>query len=1510
MGNLPVLLQRLLLMCMHWFGLDFAATKSRVASVLTDGLAMEQTSQLAHWRLGGLFSRSMAALLVVAGLLNLAPPAALAQQANLGACNTNSMVPFVNGSTPAFSVTQTNSTGGAGSWTPLFGSNTSPLAIDNNLTNSAQLNITLGGSGKLRVGDATNTYSAGNFAGFRISVGSLAVATLTIRTFNNGVQQESKNIPVQGGTFNAGFITTLPYDAIEVEYGLVGLTGGMTVFYAVNSPYCAGPALPECNSAVAMNSPVYPVEVVGQTEGVLPIGSGVSNASAVISTASGDFATLNLGTGAAVLYVKDLITTYPAGTFAGFDVKNIDFVNDKFGGLTITTLLGGVQQEASGVFNVLVLASSEQSLVSFGVDPTGRQTVGFVTTKPFDEIKIAYAKVDIPFSNNEHPTEVYSAILDNRCGVGTLACNELKDFNFPTYPASEYSGQIGGCLSTMFGQGALVSADTSDFVGIIDGVAVGCSQYVGVRNSRVGDTYPAGTYAGFELMQLGVVSISVADFGTITTYLNGAVVESSTSANLIASSFVVGKKQFVGFKTTQPFDEVRYSRLGLISASVTTTRVYRAVIEKVCPVPLTACNTLTTLNRPERSLVTASYTAPYLGVIGCSATNTGEEALITANPNDFALMTLVQANQCFRWVSVKDQGTVYPAGTYAGVDLEYTSLVAVQVGDFQYVKTYLNGVFQEQRARGSLTTLSALTGGRQVFGFNTTLPFDEIRYEEYTVFTPLTTSSTRVYGMVVEKFCDGAPLTCTTPNNVPGLETDFVRLNSPASATATNTGWPMTLSGNPNAGFLGIAACTNQLTGLQNAISADVNDYAEIALTGINCTASIDFEINSQTIAAGTWAGVEVENTTAANLDLINGVTVQTYLNGALQESRTAAGLLDVSIGASTKKKLGFVTSKPFNKIVYIQGSLIGAALGTTKVYGALLRELCAAPALTCNEKKILSMPEYPISTNSIVGGACISGVANADAIGTPDPNDYAYFTLGLNILCDRAVAVRDWKTTYPAGTYAGFDVQFDAIVEVALNDYKIQTYLNGVMQEEVDADFALSYGLYAGSVRFPVGFKTTQPFNEVRFVLKSLAAASGTGVRVYDSFLMNLCQPTTVACNQTYELRPSATGSPIVIDGTKSGITGACAGCFISNAENLLTTTPTDYAEISMLTGLGNEAKIAVLNPLHSYPAGTRVGFTYQNQNTIFDASLFSNTKIRTFLNGVQQQEITGQGNLIEFPIITSWNTPSIKNIGFTATQPFDEVQIAFTNLTGSLQVYRVYGAFVDTQTSSGTFGTTPLSCSCASGTVSPAMTTTALANTCPATTVDLNTAFAGTAPVGTSLVWATTPTPTTATALSSTATVSGTYYGFFYDATNQCFSPASTSVVVSITACSPTSFTLANSNPATQTAVQGAMMTGNAASLLNPSGGTAPYTYAAFNPATPGTTGLTIPTAHGSVTINPTTGAYTYTPNPGYSGSDSFGLRVCDSSPTPNCQNVTVPVTVLAVNTNCNVPNATITK
>jgi hypothetical protein len=76
-------------------------------------------------------------------------------------------------------------------------------------------------------------------------------------------------------------------------------------------------------------------------------------------------------------------------------------------------------------------------------------------------------------------------------------------------------------------------------------------------------------------------------------------------------------------------------------------------------------------------------------------------------------------------------------------------------------------------------------------------------------------------------------------------------------------------------------------------------------------------------------------------------------------------------------------------------------------------------------------------------------------------------------------------------------------------------------------------------------------------------------------------------------------------------------------------------------------------------------------------------------------------------------------------------------------------------------------------------------ITNVCPATTVDLSPLVTSTAPLETSLVWFTNAAHSGESYTTPTEATAGTYYAFYFDYTNNCYSSASTPVVVTILNC-----------------------------------------------------------------------------------------------------------------------------
>jgi hypothetical protein len=89
-----------------------------------------------------------------------------------------------------------------------------------------------------------------------------------------------------------------------------------------------------------------------------------------------------------------------------------------------------------------------------------------------------------------------------------------------------------------------------------------------------------------------------------------------------------------------------------------------------------------------------------------------------------------------------------------------------------------------------------------------------------------------------------------------------------------------------------------------------------------------------------------------------------------------------------------------------------------------------------------------------------------------------------------------------------------------------------------------------------------------------------------------------------------------------------------------------------------------------------------------------------------------------------------------------------------------------------------------CNAGTVAPTLIATSATNVCPATGVNLNNYISSSS---NNLVWFTNNTHSGSAITTSGSANSGTYYAFYYDATNNCYSPASAALTIAITSCNP---------------------------------------------------------------------------------------------------------------------------
>jgi hypothetical protein len=759
----------------------------------------------------------------------------LAQQSRLP-INSLTSTPWVNGSTPAFTVTQTNTSPGVSTWiTPLTITDSSPEAIDNDLNDPAQATVAISGSASLRVADA-NTYNARNFVGFLVRNSSLAgvnlLGAITINTYlgNSTTPEETSTAAsllgvssgLVSGATEVGFYTTKPYSQVEIIFtNPLTLITTYEVYYAVQRAYQAGPVL-ACNTPTALTAPAYPVVIDPANTGLSGVSVGsVNNTNNAIDADAATYAEIAIVAGvggSGSMGVRDVVTTYPAGTFAGFDISSPALVGTSvLGGLRIETYLNGV---ATGdFFENGSTAGASVPLLS----GTGRQTVGFLTSLPFDEVKLTVRQT---VGVNVGTSRVYGAVFTRFCIADQLACNTLTSVTNPGSPVfvdGENTGitSIACTACTINNPTNVVDGDPANAATIVLAAGVASSGSFAVANAL--ETYAPTSFAGFDVETSALLSAGALSSATISLYNNGTLVQTGTGNALIigaSSALLTGtSRQIVGIVATAAYDEVKIIFNQVAGADLGNIRIYGAIFDKLCAGTI-ACNNSYLLTQPSFPVVINAANTGLTGVTcaGCSIADPWN--VVSASNADFSRVTLTANVAAAATLAVVDPIDTFPVGTAAGFIVNPVNTIAqLDLLNSITISTYNNGTFQESRTGSGLLnlqllqTLTVVAGTATNVSFIASLPFDEIRIEFRSLAGAVNVND--VYGAFVDTRASegGGALSCNvvknpdfnvTHVNVP--ETGSVATNDKVPAGATYGPTATAGAGNPAGGTLTLNA--------------------------------------------------------------------------------------------------------------------------------------------------------------------------------------------------------------------------------------------------------------------------------------------------------------------------------------------------------------------------------------------------------------------------------------------------------------------------------------------------------------------------------------------------------------------------------------------------------------------------------------------------------------------------------------------------------------------------------
>lgn len=896
-----------------------------------------------------------------------------------------------------------------------------------------------------------------------------------------------------------------------------------------------------------------------------------------------------------------------------------------------------------------------------------------------------------------------------------LACNTVTNWTTPTVNFNPISGHTGTTLTNSGNitdgneaSGAtltLVSRRYSEGLGVCN-ATTSASVQIDIndapreynRGNFVGIITSANPLSTFDSFTFTMLNASGNPIGSALT---------PTVTNLGGGNFRVSvitpseAGTFTGIRISATLDAPGglACTAGLGSATNTESIQIRNIAQvNYCAGVELACNARTTPSFPSYNVSVSSgqsgLLSTLLGGLGLSAViNPGD--LVSPSTTDYASfislvgLSLGSITNEERYIAVTDNVTTYPAGTFAGFVIENNNLISLSLLDkYQIELRDSNGALVQPAISGPSLLLSGglLTGsGPKTIGVIAGQPFNQVRLVEKPGIGASVAVETRIYTAVFRKLCEATSTACNTPTRI------------------TDSTHPVILS-TANTGVSGTIGINFNVADADNLLDADASDPARIILPAGAGSGYISVKKGLSEFPENSLVGFDVSRPVIANVGLLQGFTIKTFLNGTPTTDEISDNqLLTVNssiLSGTSRQLIGFIPKEPFDEIQLIVSGVSVAS--TTNVHALVIQEFCLSEDdLACNNPTPASIPENPVYINSANTGlsasACVGcSINNTQNIIDGNSSTYASVILAAGDV-NASISVANALETYPAKSFAGFEIGTATLLSASiLSSIEINLYNDGnptPVKTVSSAGLILSATssiLDEGLNRQLIGIVSELPFDEAQIVFKQTGVNLGT-IRIYKAVFTGSCPLTPITCNSSYYL--TQTAFPAYINPARTGTSGIANVSLggLKDAWNVVTSSTSDFAVMGFAAEAGALAatSISVVDALNKYPAGTVAGFTISVSPSLIDAGLFSALTVNTFNDGIPAGSST-VGSLIDLELLSIpifGSGSGIYNLGFISNQPFNEIQIVVSGLAdvNLLNQIKVYGAFVDTRSATG---------------------------------------------------------------------------------------------------------------------------------------------------------------------------------------------------------------------------------
>ena len=282
-------------------------------------------------------------------------------------------------------------------------------------------------------------------------------------------------------------------------------------------------------------------------------------------------------------------------------------------------------------------------------------------------------------------------------------------------------------------------------------------------------------------------------------------------------------------------------------------------------------------------------------------------------------------------------------------------------------------------------------------------------------------------------------------------------------------------------------SCAGAIDHPELAVDGNLTNYATFStLATVACPGLLQTTLSGT--ASGTYqAGFVVGSSGLADIDLLSGITLHTYLNGVEQQHASGASLLAVSVLPGGQRLVSFPANTPFDAVSIERNGLLTALDNLQLYYGVGVATTSPVPLVLSNFDN--GAGHSAVQTSGVDVGT-VSSPSNAAG---PNLNSPATIQVAAGVLNSTTLRL-DLNGVGNAGNRAGMVLGQNSLLDVAaLSRVMLITYdQDNNVVESANGASLLSLSLLPDG-RQQVSFNTTRDFAKVAIRIGGVAQAVDT---------------------------------------------------------------------------------------------------------------------------------------------------------------------------------------------------------------------------------------------------------------------------------------------------------------------------------------------------------------------------------------------------------------------------------